>query len=324
MTAFNAEPTIRRALDSLARNREPFNLLIVDDCSRRPLAEFLDPVGEGVEIIRPEKNLGVAGAKNFGLKRLLAKPYEFVAMMDADDISHPERLAKQAAFLEAHPDVALVGAWAHFFDENTHEVVYHFQPPCESRDIREALFLNSCIMHPTWMMRTQALRDCGLYSTGYPAAEDYELLRRLSKRFDLANLPEFLLEYSISMSGISMKNRRRQLFDRLRIQTKYFDSARAKAWLGVARTLAMFAMPRSVLSAYRRSRTPVQQWLQPNADIAKTESLAEQRHGELEAARKQLDGMVPELMALSKEMAERSAAAKAPAADQPPVAASGR
>ena len=251
MTAYNAEKTIRRALDSLGRNAEPFDLLIVDDCSRLPLAEFLGPAGDGVEIIRPDKNLGVAGAKNFGLARLLAKPYDFIAMMDADDISHPERLAKQVAFLKKHPDIALVGAWARFFDENTREVVYHFRPPCESREICDALFLNSCIMHPTWMMRTQALRVCGLYSMSYPAAEDYEFLRRMSKRFDLANLPEFLLEYSLSMSGISMKNRRRQLLDRLRIQGKYFDPWQAKAWLGVARTLAMFALPRGVVSAYR-------------------------------------------------------------------------
>jgi glycosyltransferase involved in cell wall biosynthesis len=251
MTAYNAEKTIRRALDSLGRNGEPFDLLIVDDCSRRPLAEFLGPVGDGVEIIRPDRNLGVAGAKNFGLQRLLAKPYQFVAMMDADDISHPERLAKQVAYLAAHPDIALVGAWARFFDENTHEVIYHFRPPCESAEIRDALFLNSCIMHPTWMMRTQALRETGLYSNSYPAAEDYELLRRMSKRFALANLPEFLLEYSVSMSGISMKNRRRQLLDRLRIQGKYFDPRHAKAWLGMSRTLAMFAVPRGLLSAYR-------------------------------------------------------------------------
>jgi glycosyltransferase involved in cell wall biosynthesis len=251
MTAYNAEKTIRRALESLARNREPFDLLIVDDCSRRPLAEFLGPMGEGVEIVWPEKNLGVAGAKNFGLTRLLAQPYRFVAMMDADDISHPERLAKQAAFLRNHPDIALIGAWARFFDEDTHEVVYHFRPACEPSEIRQALFLNSCIMHPTWMVRTDALRAYGLYSPSYPAAEDYELLRRLSKRFDLANLPEFLLEYSVSMTGVSMKNRRRQLFDRLRIQGKYFDPWQVKAWLGMARTLAMFAVPRSLLSAYR-------------------------------------------------------------------------
>jgi glycosyltransferase involved in cell wall biosynthesis len=251
MTAYNAEQTIRRALDSLERNREPFDLLIVDDCSRRPLAEFLGPMGEGVDIVRPDKNLGVAGAKNFGLARLLAAPYRFIAMMDADDISHPERLARQTAFLRSHPEIALVGAWARFFDENTHEIVYYFRPPCDPAEIRQALFLNSCIMHPTWMMRTDALRACGLYSPSYPAAEDYELLRRLSQRFDLANLPEFLLDYSLSMSGISMKNRRRQLFDRLRIQAKYFDPSHAKAWLGMARTLAMFGIPRSVLSAYR-------------------------------------------------------------------------
>ena len=251
MTAYNAEKTIRRALDSLARNAEPFDLLIVDDCSRLPLAEFLSSAGDGVEIIRPHENLGVAGAKNFGLARLLAKPYDFIAMMDADDISHPERLAKQVAFLKTHPDIGLVGAWARFFDENTREVVYHFRPPCEPREICDALFFNSCIMHPTWMMRAQALRARGLYSMSYPAAEDYEMLRRMSKRFDLANMPEFLLEYSLSMSGISLKNRRRQLLDRLRIQRKYFDPSQAKAWLGVARTLAMFAVPRGVVSAYR-------------------------------------------------------------------------
>ena len=147
MTAYNAEKTIRRALDSLARNAEPFDLLIVDDCSRLPLAEFLSSAGDGVEIIRPHENLGVAGAKNFGLARLLAKPYDFIAMMDADDISHPERLAKQVAFLKTHPDIGLVGAWARFFDENTREVVYHFRPPCEPREICDALFFTaaSCI-----------------------------------------------------------------------------------------------------------------------------------------------------------------------------------
>jgi glycosyltransferase involved in cell wall biosynthesis len=322
MTAYNAEKTIGRALDSLARNSELFDLLIVDDCSRKPLAEFLGLLGDGVEIIRPDKNLGVAGAKNFGLKRLLAKSYELVAMMDADDISHPDRLAKQVAFLKAHPDIALVGAWARFFDEDTHEVVYHFRPPCESGDIRDALFLNSYIMHPTWMVRTQVLRDAGLYSYAYPAAEDYELLRRMAKTSALANLPEFLLDYSVSMSGISMQNRRRQLSDRLRIQAKYFDPWQARAWLGMARTLALFAVPRSLISAYRRGRTRVQTLMQRNADIAKAKTVAEQRHGDLEAARKQLDGTVPELMALSRQMAARSPAAHA--ADRPPVAASGR
>jgi glycosyltransferase involved in cell wall biosynthesis len=254
ITAYNAEKTIRRALDSLGRNAEPFDLLIVDDCSRRPLAEFLGPMGKGIEIIRPERNLGVAGAKNFGLERLLGGPYELIAMMDADDIAHPERLARQAAYLRAHPEIALVGAWVRFFDENTREVVYHYCPPCEPDGIRDALFSNSCIMHPTWMVRSEALRRSGPYSCAYPAAEDYELLRRMAKTFDLANIPEFLLDYSVSMAGVSLKNRRRQLYDRLCIQAKYFDPRRLLAWRGVARTLILFAVPFGVLSAYRVER----------------------------------------------------------------------
>jgi hypothetical protein len=213
----------------------------------QPLAEFLGPAGDGVEIIRPDRISASLGQEPRA-RAPARKTYEFVAMMDADDISHPERLAKQVAFLKASRH--RWSARGRFFDENTREVVYHFRPPCDL-GICEALFLNSCIMHPTWMMRTRALRDCGLYSTSYPAAEDYELLRRISKRYDLANLPEFLLEYSVSMSGISMKNRRRQLLDRLRIQAKHFDPWHAKAWFGVARTLAMFVVPRSVVSAYR-------------------------------------------------------------------------
>jgi hypothetical protein len=101
------------------------------------------------------------------------------------------------------------------------------------------------------MVRTQALRASGLYSSAYPAAEDYELLRRMSARFKFANLPEFLLDYTISMSGVSMSKRRRQLTDRLRIQAKYFDPWRWNAWVGMLRTVALFALPRKLVAAYR-------------------------------------------------------------------------
>jgi len=251
MTAYNAEKTIGKAIESLRRDPAPFDLLIVDDCSRVPVADAIGAMDPGIEIIRPPRNLGVAGAKNVGLKHLLAKNYEFVAMMDADDVCVAGRLAKQAAFLEQNPDVALVGTWARYIDETTRKVVFHFRAPCKANDIENALFLNNCIVHPTWMVRTDALRASGLYSHEYPAAEDYELLRRMAMRFKLANLPEFLLDYTISMSGVSMRRRRRQLFDRLRIQAKYFDPWRPNAWLGMLRTLALFAFPRKLIAVYR-------------------------------------------------------------------------
>jgi len=254
MTAYNAEKTIGKAIESLRSDSEPFDMLIVDDCSRIPLADLVAAIDKTIEVVRPQKNLGVAGAKNFGLRQLLDKDYEFIAMMDADDVCRERRLAKQAAFLRANPDVALVGSWVRYIDENTHEVVFFGRPPCDARRIREALYVNNCMVHSTWMIRTHALRLSGLYSSAYPAAEDYELLRRMETRFDFANLPEFLLDFSLSMSGVSMTRRRRQLFDRLRIQAGYFDPWRWNAWIGVARTLALLAVPRAVLAAYRTQR----------------------------------------------------------------------
>jgi len=251
MPAYNAEKTIRRAVDSLLRNAVPFDLLIIDDGSRQPVAEVLGPLPPSIQILRLDRNLGVVGARNAALRQLLAKDYDFIAMQDADDVSYPERFARQIAFLNANPGVALVGTWARYIDETTGEVVLPYRPPCDPAAIREALYVNNCTVHSSWMVRAQALRKAGPYSESYPLGEDYEMLRRMSGEFEFANLPEYLVDYTISMSGLSMQKRRRQLLDRLRIQVRYFDPWRREAWLGVARTAILFAVPLRVLAAYR-------------------------------------------------------------------------
>ncbi len=257
MPAFNSDKTIRNAVESLMRSTVRFDLLIVDDGSRVPVADVLGPgpLPAGAEVLRLDRNVGVVGARNAGLTRLLARPYEFIAMLDADDICHADRFAKQIAFLRANPKIALVGGWAQFVDENTGAVVYNFRPPCEPAAMREALFVNNCTVHSSWMVRAQALREIGPYSDQFPLGEDYELLRRLATRFEIANLPEFLIDYTMSSSGLSIRRRRGQLFDRLRIQLKYFEPWRRKAWVGVLRTLALFVVPRSVIAMYRADQS---------------------------------------------------------------------
>jgi glycosyltransferase involved in cell wall biosynthesis len=251
MPAYNAEKTVRRAVESLTRGSWPCDVVVVDDCSRVPVADVLGPQPANVEVMRLARNVGVVGARNAGLARLLSRAYEFIAVLDADDVSAPDRLAKQVAFLKAHPDIALVATWARYIDENDGTAVFLYRPPCEPAALRDALFLNNCTVHSSWLVRAQALREVGLYDERYPLGEDYELLRRLAARFALANMPEYLIDYTISMSGLSMQKRRAQLFDRLRIQLKYFDPRRCAAWLGIARTLLLFGVPLRVLAAYR-------------------------------------------------------------------------
>jgi len=248
MAARDAQATIRSAIDSLSFDRAPFDLYIVDDCSAVPLTEILGPQPPHVEIIRLDANVGPAAARNAGLFRILSRNYKYVAIMDADDLSHRDRLAKQSAFLDRNPEVAVVGAWTRCFDEKTGKTVFHVTPPTEPRAVLDSLFFNSSFIHSSCMIRVEALVEVGLYSTHYPTAEDYELARRIATRFQLANLPEYLLDYRISGNGICIKRRRRQLFDRLRIQIRYFRPREWSAWAGFLKTIVLFVLPLWVIT----------------------------------------------------------------------------
>ena len=168
--------------------------------------------------------------------------HEFVAVMDADDRSHPERLGRQMAYLATHPAIAVVGCWERVIDEDS-EFVSHVALPCDPQEIRDCLFVKMCVSHPTWMVRAEVFETLGVYSQSYRAAEDYEFIRRVASRYDVANLPEYLVEYRLSPAGMSARHRTRQLCDRLRVQLAYFKPLKWQAWLGVARTVALLIVP---------------------------------------------------------------------------------
>lgn len=242
MTAYKAEGTINEAIQSILASGPACDILVVDDCSPVPVASVL-PSHERISVLRLEKNSGPGPARNIGIKELLAKGYRYIAVMDADDIALPGKFEKQRAFLESHPNVAVVGTFARFFDETTRETVFFQSHPETPDDIRKAMYSNLPMVHPSTMMRADALRVAGGYDSRYRTAEDYEMLRRISQTFDLANIPEYLFDYRMSSRGQSLANRQRQLIDRLRIQLDYFSPFEWRAWTGIGRTLLLFVMP---------------------------------------------------------------------------------
>jgi glycosyltransferase involved in cell wall biosynthesis len=242
MTAYKAEGTINEAIDSILSNGSVCDILVVDDCSPVPMAESVRPHPR-VEILRLSRNGGPGPARNFGLEQLIARNYRYIAIMDADDIALPGKFAKQLAFLEKNPRVGAVGTWARFFDENTRETLFFQAAPTHPDEIRQAIFFNLPMVHPSVMMRTDVFKDVGFYDPRYRTAEDYELMRRVSRKYDLANLGEYLFDYRMSSRGQSLANRRKQLGDRLKIQIEYFEPKNWRAWAGVAQTLVLFVMP---------------------------------------------------------------------------------
>ncbi len=227
MAAYNAEATVLEAVASVQASSVPVHLFIVDDASRKPVTDvFLEGVGyipANVTILRNEVNTGPAGARNVALHRIIAEGYPYAAVLDADDIAHPERFAKQAIFLDANPQVAAVGTWANYLDDETLSIVgTESFPPAFPADIRRALCINSCMINTSVMFRVSALQDIGLWNKSLRTGEDYDVFCRLVRRYDLANIPEYLVDVRLSRGGLTLSGTNAQRRARLFIQLRNF------------------------------------------------------------------------------------------------------
>jgi hypothetical protein len=186
-------------------------LLAVDDGSRDGAFVALTPLAASDPRLRLLKNpgSGLVDALNFGLAQAKAA---LVARMDADDVALPERLARQVAFLDATPDVALVGAQVANIDAVGAPTGERSHFPTTPEDVAAALTTRGCVIrHPTIVARKAALVAAGGYRAPCERAEDYDLWLRLSESARLANLPEVLLNYRIhdgqTSAGINLDQR---------------------------------------------------------------------------------------------------------------------
>ena len=205
MPVHNGERFLGQAIDSiLGQSLTDLELIAVDDGSSDGtpaiLAERarLDP---RLRVLRLDRNLGVTGALNAGCRLALAG---FIARMDADDVSVPARLETQLSYLLSHPDVAVVGSWAQRIDDRGTAGAVQRYPADPSMVAWSMAFFNS-VVHPTVMMRREALRMDEVYTSEYPRAEDYALFAGLTRTTTLANIPKVLLHYRM-WSGNSSRN----------------------------------------------------------------------------------------------------------------------
>jgi len=130
-----------------------------------------------------------------------------VARMDADDVAHPERLARQVAFMHAHPEVTVLGTSSRLIDQQG-RVVGRIDAPGADRDIRRAMRYRNPMCHPSVMLKRDPVLAIGGYLGG-KNAEDYDLWVRLatSPTARFANLPEPLLDYNASPAGQARRSR---------------------------------------------------------------------------------------------------------------------
>lgn len=236
---------LERTMQSLLTQTEHADIVIVDDGSTVPARDLIGDI-DGVVHLRLPTNKGIVAALNHGVEYCLEQGYEYIARMDCGDICKPERIARQQAFMDMHPRIDLLGALAEVVDERGDFLFIEGVPGDHA--VRDKLWDNPAFKHPTFFFRAGSLRRLGSYSPEYLHADEYELMRRISRSGKLHCLDEVLLIYEKNTKGISIGNRHVQLLSRLRVQVEYFDLREPRAYLGVLRTLLTLAVPARVWS----------------------------------------------------------------------------
>ncbi len=201
LPVYNGSAFLAEAIESvLNQTFRDFELLVIDDGSTDRTAEILASCRDPrLRVLRNETRRKLAGALNRGLDEACGT---IVARMDADDLMRRDRLARQVAHMEAHPEIGCCGGWVQTFGDGKKRILKY---PIGKEETKAFALFYAPFAHPTvafrreWFERERLRYDGSFYPT-----EDYELWSRAIAAFPCGNLPRVLVDYRVhgnSMTG---------------------------------------------------------------------------------------------------------------------------
>jgi glycosyltransferase involved in cell wall biosynthesis len=196
---YNGERFLGAAIESILQQTfTDFEYILVDDASTDSSPQIVDRYAARdprIVVMHNSRRLTTSGALNRALTLARGK---YVANLDADDLALPERLARQVAYLDANPDVGVVGAQAQGF-------------PTTPELSRWQIFFKSPVLHSAATMRHSLVLQVGGYSVSGWYANDYVLFADLLRITRIANVPDLLVEYRRHGAQMTSVVRRQQL-----------------------------------------------------------------------------------------------------------------
>lgn len=203
LPVYNADPFLAESIQSiLNQSFEDFELLLIDDGSTDKSLEVINSFADKrIRIIENGVNKGLVFTLNKGLELSKGK---YIARMDADDISAPQRFERQIKAMEADQEIIVCGTQAEYFGV----ITGISKLPVSSDEIKAGLFFGSCFIHPSVMIRRSVLEQFKIvYQSKYIHLEDYEMWFQLFSKGKFLNVNEPLIKYRVGEQNITFKHK---------------------------------------------------------------------------------------------------------------------
>lgn len=216
MPVYNGALHLCEAIDSiLSQTMKDFEFLIVDDGSTDNSSSIIKSYNDNrINFIKNSNNLGLVYSLNRGIS--LASG-EYIARMDADDISLPKRLELQIKAIQEN-NVDICGSWFQYHGQHDKRIIRH---PENDVNIKIKLLFEVPFAHPTVVMKKKVARDLG-YLSEWDKVEDYDLwVRAVKNNYKMMNVQEVLLKYRVHNNQVSEKHSREQ-HEKLKIIRSFY------------------------------------------------------------------------------------------------------
>ena len=218
MAVYNGKKYLREAIDSiLGQSFQDFEFIIVDDASVDGSVDVIKGYQDPrIKLIINEENMRLPRSLNRGMSYASG---EYIARMDADDISMPDRIEKQVLFMDAHPDVAASSGNYIVIDETGKQ--HYLEKVRRGKQLERYVLFPSPLVHPAAIFRRSLLNEGYWYDEKYSSSQDYDLWLRIHEKYSIDNINETLLQYRIHGSSTSLTKREQQLQNACEIFNKF-------------------------------------------------------------------------------------------------------
>jgi glycosyltransferase involved in cell wall biosynthesis len=217
MVTCNVDRFLAEAIESiLSQTFGDFEFIIVDFGSTDKSKQIISSYAAKDSRIKFHEipHCGLAEARNTSCS--LAQG-QYIAIMDADDVSLPERLMQEVGYMEKHPETGLLGGATEWVDARGRSVCTNYFPT-EDGEIKSELDVHNAFCQPTVLLRKEAFILAGGYRAVFAPAEDYDLWLRITEGFQCANLTQVVLKYRIHPYQVSMRLQKQQTLGKLASQ----------------------------------------------------------------------------------------------------------